>query len=147
VRNLVFSVADVNSIVSIFCVKFSPKRTGTFKKRKTARGSVAAWQNIPAGRGNPIPYPGRKGAIIQEVLGIGEARRILEKGFISAVESGEAAEILSRILGTSVPVRFEKINLEPGDEAMIFIPDSKNSDVPGFFIKLRLLKANAGRDS
>ena len=73
--------------------------------------------------------------------------RILEKGFISAVESGEVAEILSKILGISVPVRFEKINLEPGDEAIIFIPDSKSSDVPGFFIRLRLLKANAGRDS
>jgi hypothetical protein len=122
------------------------KRTGTFKKRKNARRSVAAWQNIPAGRGNPIPYPGRKGTIIQEVLGIGEARRILEKGFISAVESGEVAEILSRILGISVPLGFEKINLEPG-EAMIFIPNSKSSDVPGFFIRLRLLKANADRDS
>jgi len=63
------------------------------------------------------------------------------------VESGEVAEILSKILGISVPVRFEKINLEPGDEAIIFIPDSKSSDVPGFFIRLRLLKANAGRDS
>jgi hypothetical protein len=97
--------------------------------------------------GTPIPYPGRKGAIIQEVLGIEEARRILEKGFISAVESGEVAEILGRILGISVPVRFEKINLEPGDEAMIFIPNSKSSDVPGFFIRLRLLKASIGRDS
>jgi len=97
--------------------------------------------------GTLIPYPGRKGAIIQEVLGIEEARRILEKGFISAVESGEVAEILGRILGISVPVRFEKINLEPGDEAMIFIPNSKSSDVPGFFIRLRLLKASIGRDS
>lgn len=97
--------------------------------------------------GTPIPYPGRKGAIIQEVLGIEEARKILEKGFISAVESGEVAEILSRILGISVPVRFEKINLEPGDEAMIFVPNSKSSGVLGFFIRLRFLKANIGKDS
>jgi hypothetical protein len=97
--------------------------------------------------GTPIPYPGRKGAIVQEVLGIGEARRILEKGFISAVESGEVAEILSKILGISVPVRFEKINLEPGDEAMIFVPNSRSSGVPGFFIRLRLRKASADKDS
>ena len=48
------------------------------------------------------------------------ARRRLEKGFVSAVGHEATAEVLSRLLGVKVPVNRARIQMQPGDEAVVF---------------------------
>jgi hypothetical protein len=63
----------------------------------------------------------RKVVMVQRVVSIEEARQLLAHGFISAVGHQSTAEIMSQVLGISVPYNRAQVFLEPGDEAVCFI--------------------------
>jgi hypothetical protein len=63
----------------------------------------------------------KKVIVVQRIVGLSEARRLLENGFISAVGHQSTAEIISAVLGIYVPYNRQSVYLEPSDEAVCFI--------------------------
>jgi hypothetical protein len=55
------------------------------------------------------------------LVGLEEARAWAQRGdFVSAVGYPETAEILSALLGVEVPAQRVEIQMQPGDEALVF---------------------------
>jgi hypothetical protein len=63
----------------------------------------------------------RKIVVVQRLISIEEAKRLLAKGFISAVGHQSTAEIMSTVLGIPIQYSRQSVFLEPGDEAICFI--------------------------
>jgi hypothetical protein len=55
------------------------------------------------------------------LVGAEEARDWAQRGdFVSAVGYPETAEVLSALLGMEVPVQRVEVQMQPGDEALVF---------------------------
>jgi hypothetical protein len=53
-------------------------------------------------------------------ISVDEARDLMTGGFTSAVGHQGTAEIMSRLLGTEVPMNRVQVAMEPGDRAIVF---------------------------
>jgi hypothetical protein len=63
----------------------------------------------------------RKIVLIQRLISIQEAKQLLANGFISAIGHQSTADIMSKVLGITVPYNRIQVFLQPGDEALCFI--------------------------
>jgi len=63
----------------------------------------------------------KKVVIVQRIISVQEACKLLANGFVSAVGHHSTAEIMSMVLGISVPYNRVQVYLEPGDEAVCFV--------------------------
>lgn len=52
-------------------------------------------------------------------IGVGEARELLSGGFTSAIGHGTTAEFLRFILGLDVPLNRIRVEMRPGDRAVV----------------------------
>jgi len=63
----------------------------------------------------------KKVVTVQRIISVQEAKQLLARGFISAVGHNSTADIMSRVLGITVPYNRIQVFLEPNDEAVCFI--------------------------
>jgi len=52
-------------------------------------------------------------------ISVGQARELLSGGFVSAVGHPGAAALLSEVLGIEVPVNRIRVEMQPGDRALV----------------------------
>jgi hypothetical protein len=63
----------------------------------------------------------KKVVVVQRIVSVDEAKQLLANGFISAVGHQSTAQLMSAVLGISVPYCRAQIYLEPGDQAVGFV--------------------------
>lgn len=51
---------------------------------------------------------------------VAEAKNLLQGGFVSAIGHTSTAELLSTLLGMTIPTNRVRIEMQPGDKALVF---------------------------